>query len=131
MLSLVSALVLLALNGPAAVERLEQQGRLPAALRALERAWAPPQETDAVSGLADSRETIGISPWEAQLELAQALTEYLSAALECAAAIPTHAGPEVGSEEEPFPAAGMYGEAERAVRDGCLACRRTRDGPKA
>ena len=48
MLSLIPALLLLAFHGPAAVERYANEGRLPDALRALERAWTP-AEAQAVS----------------------------------------------------------------------------------
>src|SRR6185503_20646781 len=45
MLSLIPAILLLAFHGPSAVERFGHEGRLPEALRALERVWSP-QEAD-------------------------------------------------------------------------------------
>ena len=51
MLSLIPALLLLALHGPAAVERYGHEGRLPEALRALERVWTPLAQESADSGV--------------------------------------------------------------------------------
>lgn len=82
MLSLIPALILIAFHGPSGFERLAHEGRLPDALRALERVLAPEEaesgDENGHSGPQCGRKSLG--SWSALFwgpEFTQALSHFL------------------------------------------------------
>lgn len=133
MLSLIPAILLLAFHGPSAVERFGHEGRLPEALRALERVWAP-QEADA--------DGEGVGPDKQRRALASLVAMAGDPAFSRAVSrlfgidFQTSAESDVSDKSDVSDEAGLgnaiYPEIEeKAAQDGFLACRRTRDGPLA
>ncbi|HRK22726.1 MAG TPA: hypothetical protein PLX06_13005 [Fimbriimonadaceae bacterium] len=133
MLSLIPALILIAFHGPSGVERLAHEGRLPDALRALERVLAP-AESDASDGqsanrLREAKSTLG--SWSSLLwgaEFTQVLSQFLQFEFESDSPhpAPTIAEPPSTDESETEP------KDMRASRHaGFAECHPTRAGPRA
>ena len=133
MLSLIPAILLLAFHGPSAVERFGHEGRLPEALRALERVWAP-QEADA--------EGEGVGPDKQRRALASLVAmagdPAFSRAVSQLFGLDLEGLQETDKPDRMVePDEDEHGNAiypvivEKAAQDGFLACRRTRDGPLA
>lgn len=136
MLSLIPAILLLAFQGPSALERLGHEGRLPSALRALERALIA-QSARAES---DSKTPVkAVSTAEAKRVFAQlaaltsgpaftaAIAQYLEGAGQTDLPSPPAAAPSLLDEPKavlPTP------PVTAGLSNGFIQNRRSRDGPR-
>jgi hypothetical protein len=127
MLSLIPAILLLAFHGPTAVERFGHEGRLPEALRALERVWTPSESGGFPGSLSTQRKALAnLAALTADPEFSKAVSQLFGIELDSDRMDP--ADPTDLTDEVQSP----IGELENtAVQDGFSDCRRTRDGPLA
>src|ERR1041385_694650 len=76
MLSLIPAILLLAFHGPAAVDRFGHEGRLPEALRALERVWTPAENQTSSAEISKQRKALAsLAALTADPEFSKALSQ--------------------------------------------------------
>jgi hypothetical protein len=133
MLSLIPALLLLAFHGPSAVERFGHEGRLPEALRALERVWAP-QEADADGeGVGPDKQRRALASLVAMAgdpAFSRAVSQLFG--LELEVLDDSDKSDLLDVSDDLGRATAIYSEIEgKATQDGLLNCRRSRDGPLA
>lgn len=133
MLSLIPALILIVFHGPSGVERLAHEGRLPDALRALERVLHPAEaDGRADSELGDEkRAKAGFYEWTPIVwgpELTQALSQWTQVSYDSESDSPTPIEAELPHNDN-LPITGLECEARRTM--GCIASNPTRAGPCA
>jgi hypothetical protein len=125
MLSLIPALLLLAFQGPSALERFEHDGRLPEALRALERVWAPQGSDEGIKGDSRRRKVYqSLAALTSDPAFSQAVSEIFGLELAAEPRVPADATDLTDSKPLRFD-----GIPDAAALDGYSSCRRTRDGP--
>lgn len=136
MLSLIPALLILAFHGPAAVERMGHEGKLPEALRALERVWAPKESEGEGEGegrnptLEKQRQAfLSLTRLTSDPEFSRAVSQLFGLTIEVAEVVDPDTGWS-GRLELPSASPGWKLPRESA-RKGFMACRRPRDGPPA
>ena len=123
MLSLIPALLLLAFHGPAAVERYAHEGRLPEALRALERAWTPAEAQAVSEALSKQRKALAsLVALTADPAFSKALSELFEFEL----------APDRTDQTDPTDRTDyVFSSEPDPLDDGFSECRRSRDGPLA
>ena len=132
MLSLIPAILLLAFHGPSAVERFGHDGRLPEALRALERVWAP-QDADA-EGEGDRpdkqrRALASLVAMAGDPAFSQAVSQLFGFDSEV---LEKSDGSDLSNAfDESRQESGTQNVSAGETSEGFLTCRRTRDGPSA
>ena len=134
MLSLIPALLILAFHGPAAVERMGHEGKLPEALRALERVWAPEESESDGEGLSPNLEKqrqafISLARLTSDPEFSRAVSQLFGLTLEVDSFEQLDLGNWRPIEEKS--ASPGWRLPRESTRSGFIACRRTRDGPLA
>ncbi len=137
MLSLVPVLLLIAFQGPAALERFGTSERLPEALRALERVLSASRDEEA-SDAATVSGAKGLSPSESSKRYATLATDAALCAaiaqilsLEFADLPRPILGPQGRLNPKMEPERGDPAERPGPIQDGFLQNRRTRAGPVA
>lgn len=135
MLSLIPAILLLAFHGPSAVERFGHEGRLPEALRALERVWAP-QEADSegegdVGPSKQRRALASLVAMAGDPAFSRAVSQLFGLEFEVSEES-VKSDRSVGSDGSSDSGIELgYDERQEATQEGFIACRRSRDGPLA
>ena len=134
MLSLIPAILLLAFHGPSAVERFGHEGRLPEALRALERVWTP-QEADAEGegvGLDKQRRALAsLVAMGGDPAFSRAVSQLFGLDLEVLEESDESYASDLSDEAGNANQQLRSEERQEATQEGFIACRRTRDGPLA
>lgn len=134
MLSLIPAILLLAFHGPSAVERFGHEGRLPEALRALERVWAPQDADSEGEGVGPDKQRRALASLVALAgdpAFSRAVSQLFGFEFEVLeksdGADFLDLSDKSDAEKENFHSHSR----QEAAQEGFLACRRSRDGPLA
>ena len=134
MLSLIPAILLLAFHGPSAVERFGHEGRLPEALRALERVWAPQEADSEGEGYGPEKQRRALASLVAMSgdpAFSRAVSQLFGLDLEGLKETDKADGSDLLDEFESANQGLRSQERQEATQRGFIACRRTRDGPLA
>lgn len=120
MLPILPALLLLLLQGPANIDRMAAEGRLPAALKSMHRGIAAP--ANRLSSAADNVVLASLIAVSSDHEISQVLLNILSLVETGVENSPSEFGAEPRQSIAGPPQLG-------ALTDGFLSCQRSRDGP--
>lgn len=132
MLPLIPALLLLAMHGPSGLERLNHEGKLPKAIRVLERVLASVElrtvdkKTSLLEGETE-RALRSLSVIAAHPEFSKALWELFERSFSLADISPATELFQI--QDSDVPDSGRMNRALESNRDGYLQSRRTRAGP--
>jgi hypothetical protein len=132
MLSLIPAILLLAFHGPTVVERYGDAGKLPEALRALERVWTPQD-----SGTSKDEDTPSLEKQRRAFASLAALTADPAFTKAVSQLFGLDGSDlDVSSPSDPSDRSDQKSAAEpvietEATQSGFVSCRRSRDGPLA